>query len=139
MKQVIAALLILFGLANAALAQSIVGPPNAVLCNKSASFSSTTSTTSLVPANSSFRIFVCGWHVTTSSSASVTFSMSSGTTTTTPCDTNTTQILPALQLTSAAPSADHVDFAVLGTNNGVGLCITPSSTTITGIVYYSQY
>ena len=124
--------------AASAPAQSI-GPPNEVICNKTATFTGVSAVTTLVPAVSGKTIVMCGWHVTTSSTSSVTFAITSGTQTTNPCDTATQTITPALSLLNSAPSSDHIDFAISTIPTANALCITPSSTTISGVIYYAQF
>src|SRR5229473_8459130 len=89
-----AALLLLLSLASAAQAENVVGPSNAILCNKVAILEiGFTTATVLVPAITSQTIFICGWNVTnTTTSASVAFT--SGTQTTNPCDTGTKKLSP---------------------------------------------
>jgi hypothetical protein len=139
MKRLWVALFLWLGLAGAALAQGQVGPPNQILCNKVATFSGLSANTVLISAVTNQRIIVCGWHVTSTSATSTTFSITAGTQTTTPCDTGTITFTPALNVTLTAPSADHVDFGVLGTNLSQAVCITPSNAGISGLVYYSQF
>ena len=138
MKRILLALLLVLT-PQLALAQSVVGPTNAILCNKTATFAGLAANTVLVPVVSGQIVVVCGWHVTTSSGTSVTFSLATGTQTTNPCDTGTKSITPALSVTSSAPSADHIDFAIASSAAGQALCVTPSSNTISGLVYYSQF
>ena len=125
-------------LAGPALADS-VGPPNAILCNKIATFTGLAANTVLIPAVAGQTINFCGWHVTTSSVTSVTFAISMGTQTTNPCDTGTKTVTPALSILNSAPSSDHIDYAVTSSNPSQALCITPSSTTESGVIYYAQY
>ena len=119
--------------------QAPVGPPQQISCNKTAYFSSISANTVLVPATAGKLIAVCGWHVTTSSTTSVTFQITAGTQTTTPCDTGTITFTPTLQLLNTAPSSDHIDYATITSQYSQALCINPSSSTIAGLVYYSQY
>jgi hypothetical protein len=44
-----------------------------------------------------------------------------------------------LSVLNSAPSADHIDYAVGQSKLSQGLCITPSSSNLSGIVYYSQF
>jgi hypothetical protein len=125
--------------AGSASAQNTGGPPNIPGCNKIATFIGVAVATKLVSGVSGQNIFVCGWHVTTSSGTTVTFSLTYGTKTTNECDTNTVVIVPALNITSAAPSSDHIDNAITSAAGPTNLCITPSSTTESGVVYYAQF
>ena len=118
-----------------------IGPPNAVLCNGIATFGGASTIQTLVTAKTGMRVYICGWHVTNSavSGTSNTFAITGGTQTTNPCDTGTITLTPALGVTQSAPSADHIDYAVGQTNIGQALCVTPSATTLNGLIYYSQF
>ena len=118
-----------------------IGPPNAALCNKIATFGNVSTIQILVPASTGMRVYICGWHVTNTaiSGTSNTFTITGGTQTSTPCDTGTVTLTPALGVTQTAPSADHIDYAVGSTNPGQALCLTPSANTLYGLVYYSQF
>jgi hypothetical protein len=131
-----AAVLFLGASANA---QSPVGPPNAVLCNGSVVMEvGPTTTQKLVSNVPGKNIFVCGWHIT-NTGATGTFSITSGTQTTNPCDTNIKKMTPVMNVTSTAPSADHVDFAQFQVNAGSDLCFTPSVATIAVLIWFGQY
>ena len=137
MQRTIAAILLYLGLATAALAQATGGPPNQILCNKVAQMAAgPAAITQVVPLAAGKTIFVCGWHVT-NTAASGNFSFSYGTGSN--CGTGTTTIIPAMNVTSSAPSADHIDYAQISAPPGNALCITPSVATIAAIIYYSQF
>jgi hypothetical protein len=126
-------------LAASANAQSPVGPPNAVLCNSSVVMEvGPTTIQKLVSNVAGKNIFVCGWHVT-NTGATGTFSITSGTQTTNPCDTNIKKMTPVFSVTSTAPSGDHVDFAQFQVNAGADLCFTPSVGTIGALIWFGQY
>jgi hypothetical protein len=133
-----AGLLALLG-ASSALAQATTGPSNLPLCNKIATFSGVAVATRLVSGVVGQTIIICGWHVTTSSGTAVTFSITFGTKTTNECDTNTVTVVPTLNITSAAPSSDHISSATTSITGATNLCITPSSATESGVVYYGQF
>ena len=120
-------------------AQGIIGPVNQVLCNKVATFSGVAVATQLVAPVTGARVFICGWHVTNSSTTSYTFSINYGTQTTNPCDTGTVNMTPALSVLNSAPSADHIDYAVMQTTPSQQLCITPNNAALSGLVYFSQF
>jgi hypothetical protein len=114
----------------------IVGPPNTTLCNKVVTFTNASAATSLVAAASRTKVLVCGWAVTnTAASGTVTFNY--GTQTTNPCDTATVALTPALSVAVGASLVDHQPYAREGSATGSGLCVTPSATTISGVVYYT--
>lgn len=121
-----------------ALAQTgTVGPTNAIFCNQVAQMPAGPSAiTQVIAAKAGKSIFVCGWHVT-NTGATGTFSISYGTGTN--CGTGTTAVIPALNVTSTAPSADHIDYAQLYAPAGNAVCITPSVATISAILYFSQF
>lgn len=112
-----------------------IGPPNAVMCNKTATFSGVAVATSLVAPAANTTILVCGWDVT-NSGAAATMTLNYGTQTTNPCDTNTVAVTPALSVSTNAV-IDHQAYAVFSSAPGSGLCVTPSAATLTGIVYYT--
>jgi hypothetical protein len=125
--------------AGSALAQGQVGPPNMILCNKTASFSGVSAVTKLVSGASTGKaVFICGWHVTNTAGTG-TFTITYGTKTTNECDTANGSILPTTNVTSSAPSSDHIDYASVQTPLNTDLCVTPSAITLSGIVYYSQF
>jgi hypothetical protein len=114
----------------------IVGPPNEVLCNKVVTFTNASAATSLVAAASRTKVLVCGWAVTnTAASGTVTFNY--GTKTSTECDTATVALTPALSVAVTSSLIDHQPYAREGSATGSGLCVTPSATTISGVVYYT--
>jgi hypothetical protein len=116
---------------------SIIGPPNAVQCNAVATLAvGTTGLTQMVAAVTGQRIFVCGWHVT-NTGATGTFLLANGTGSN--CGTNTVTQIPALNVTSTAPSGDHQTFATFQTPISAALCVNPSVATIAVVVYYAQF
>lgn len=138
----------LLGLALALLvwgaqAQTPVGPPNQILCNKTASATiSSNTTTSLVSGVAGQSIFICGWHATSSQPAgnANTFQFEFGTQGG-PCSSPTT-VTPALFVANTAPSADHIDYAQIQGAQGAQLCVVTTGTTTTGVnllVWYTQF
>lgn len=121
-------------LAWGAQAQSPLGPPNQLLCNKQAQFSGVSVATQLVAAATGETVVLCGWHVT-NSGATGTFQFNNGTGAA--CGTNTAAMTPVFSVTSTAPSSDHVDYAQMQTPVSAALCVTPSVSTISGIVWYN--
>ena len=117
-------------------AQTTGGPPNQIICNKIASFSGVSVATQMVAAATGQVIFVCGWHVT-NTAGSGTFQFSTGTGSA--CGTGTVNVTPALNVTSSAPSADHIDYATVSSGVSGAFCVTPSVTTISGLIFYSQF
>ena len=122
--------------AGPTLAQTTGGPPNQIICNKVASFSGVAVSTQLVAAITGQSIFVCGWHVT-NTAGSGTFQFTTGTGTA--CATGSANVTPALNVTSSAPSADHVDYATISSSMGNAFCVIPSVTTLSGLIFYSQF
>ncbi len=140
MKKLSAALLLWLALTGAAQAENTVGPSAQILCNKSAFVSPTTATTTaIVSGIAGQSIFLCGWHVTSILSTTSTFLFEYGTQGG-PC-TTPTAITPAFNVTSAAPSSDHISLATIQIPAGAQLCVVTGAGT-TGdavIVYYSQF
>jgi hypothetical protein len=144
MKKLRAALLSILWLACAAPAfAQQVGPAVQVYCNKSASVTvATATTTSVVAGVANQSIFVCGWHVTSTQAATTTFQFEYGTQGG-PCGSPTT-VTPAFNVTSTAPSADHISIAAIQvpqTAGGNQLCVVSTGATVglAILVYYAQF
>lgn len=129
-----------------ALADNTVGPSNQVICNKWTQITtSSATTTSLIAAvttggfqNLGQTIYICGWHVTTSSATAGSFQLEYGTQGG-PCTTPTV-VTPAFSVSTTAPSADHISIATIVTPPGVQLCALTSATTSIQIeIWYSQF
>jgi hypothetical protein len=117
--------------------QGQVGPANLITCNQVAAMApGPTTIQAIIPPTAGRAINVCGWHVT-NTGASGTFNITRGTQTTTPCDTNSAVIVPAMSVSNTAPSADHPGYAFVSTPTGQGVCVTPSVATIAIVIYYS--
>lgn len=110
-----------------------LGPPNAVICNKTVSFTGTGAAVSLVAPASRTTVLICGWDVT--STAASTFAFTTGTQTTNPCDTNTVAITPTMNVSTNAV-VDHQFYATFSSAPGSGLCVN-AGTQITGMIYYT--
>ena len=123
--------------ATAAQAQTQMGAPNLIVCNKTATFTGTAANAVLVAAAANKITNICGWHVTTSSATAVTFTLSYGTQTTNPCDTGNTALTSSINITSAAPSNDHLQEAFTNTGVNTQLCVN-APVTVFGQVYYTQ-
>lgn len=115
--------------------QAQVGPPNQIQCNAIGTMAvGPTSITQIVALSTGRTISICGWHVTnTGAAGAFTFSYGTGSN----CATGTTVLIPAVNVTSSAPSADHIDYASLSLPQGQALCITPSVATISAVVFYT--
>lgn len=112
-----------------------VGPPNQIQCNSLGTLAAgPTSITQIIAASSGKTVSICGWHVT-NTGASGTFSFQYGTGTN--CATGTTTFIPAVNVTSSAPSADHIEFAQISIPLSNAVCITPSVATISAIIFYT--
>src|SRR6266550_4011548 len=135
-KNLCAALLLLF-CAGAAQAENTVGPTAQILCNKIATLAvGPTSSTQMVAAVTGQSIFICGWHVTNTGAAG-TFTFTNGTGSN--CGTGTATIIPPTNVTSSAPSADHISLATIQVPQSNAFCVTPSAATISVVIYYSQF
>jgi len=147
MRRLLYALLFVLTSAVPASAQGpIVGPGQPILCPFTAQANVTSATTTqLVAGNTSQRIFICGWHVTSILSTSATFQFTYGTGAT--CATASTgNVTPPFNVTSTAPSADHGTYASFqipptGAPTGANICIvTGTGTTGTAVLlYYSIF
>jgi hypothetical protein len=142
MNRLLRTALIFLGLVAAvpAFAQSTVGPGQQILCPQEAMATvATATTTSLVNGDPSKLIVVCGWHVTSTQSASTTFQLIYGTQGG-PCS-SPTNITPPFSVTSTAPSSDHIDYATFTIPKGAQLCVVTTGATVGQaiLVYYSQF
>jgi hypothetical protein len=119
----------------------IIGPTVQVICSRSAIATvATATTTSLVNGVAGQSVYICGWHVTSTQSASTTFQFVQGTQGG-PCGTPVA-ITPAFNVTSTAPSADHVDYAsIQQVPPGQQVCVATTGATVgqSIILYYSQF
>jgi len=119
-------------------ARAQIGPGNQVMCNQLVFQAASTAALATIFAGTAGKTtFVCGWHVTNSAGTVSTFQLSSGTGTN--CATTNTNITPAFNVTSAAPSTDHVEFATLSLTPGNNLCIISSSVTLQPAIWFGQY
>jgi hypothetical protein len=119
--------------------QTPVGPPNQILCNKTASVSvASATTTSVITGTTTTTIFLCGWHVTSANTATSQFQFEYGTQGG-PCSTPTT-FTPPFSITSTAPSADHVDYAQFSAPLGAQVCVVTTGTTnVQVLLWYNQF
>lgn len=137
MKKLLARLLlsVLLAIGTAPVVYAQVGPANQIPCDKTATFTGGGAAAIVITHNSTANISVCGWHITSTSSTTTTFQITTGSGSA--CGTGTVNITPALNVTITAPSADHIDYAAwsAGLNNDV--CVNAPAT-VTGLLYYSQ-
>jgi hypothetical protein len=122
---------------------AIVGPSNAILCNNAAILAvGSTGLTKIITGVAGKAIFICGWHIT-NTGATGTLAISIGTGAN--CGSNTVAVVPAINVTSSAPSSDHIDYATIQTplagvaGTPYDLCVNPSVATIMTLVWYSQF
>lgn len=142
-------LLLTLGLSSETKAQpAIVGPANAIICTTvfQSSFT-TTSAFTLVTGQTNKGIYICGWSMSTTNTASqTTFQLSYMTG---PCNGGGTStfITPVHGVQSTAPYVDHIDYAFTSAPN-TGLTATPNNVCLltggTGnniavMLYYSQF
>ena len=114
-----------------------VGPTNQIVCNKVATLTAgPVVITQVIAAVAGQSVNLCGWHVT-NTGATGNFSLSYGTGSN--CGTGTTVVIPAMNVTSTAPSADHAQLAYFTTPAANALCITPSVATISAVIFYAQF
>jgi hypothetical protein len=143
MRKLVTALTLFLSLACAvpALADNTVGPTNQVICNQAAALTiSSATTTSVVAGVAGKSIFICGWHVTTTQTATFpTFQFEYGTQGG-PCTTPTV-VTPAFGVTNTAPSADHISIATIQAPTGTQFCVVSGATTTNLAIelYYSQF
>ena len=119
---------------------TVVGPGQLVICSKTPAFvaAGPTSITTIIPAVAGQSIFVCGWHITNTGAAG-TFSFQVSTSAGANCGGAPVPGIPAVNVTSTAPSADHIEYASMQVPVGQSLCVTPSVATISFVVWYNQF
>jgi hypothetical protein len=118
------------------LAQAQVGPPNQIQCNKAVNFTGNAALQQILALQAGQSIYICGWHVTSTSGTTTTFQLEYGTGSN--CGTGTQVLTPPLNVTLSAPSADHIDYASMQTPAGQALCVNAPAT-VTGIIWVSQF
>jgi len=130
------ALLLLLALCSGAQAENTVGPSAQILCNKVANVAvGPTTATQIVAGVTGQSIFICGYQVTTNSTAGTfTFIYGTGSTCTTP-----TTIITPQGVTSTAPATYNVGVAQMQVPAGATLCVTPSAATIATTIWFSQF
>lgn len=138
MRKLGLALALLLGLATLALAQQTVGPPNAILCNQGALANglNTNGTSQVIALSAGKTIYICGWAATNTQSSG-NFWLSAGTGTN--CGTGNTSLTVALGVNSNAPVVDHIPYAIFSAPASQAICITPSTSTINAMIWYSQF
>jgi hypothetical protein len=117
-----------------------VGPPNLIVCNQTAQASPVAAgTVSLVDGVANQRIYICGWHATSTQSTSTTFQFIAGTQGG-PCGTPT-NLTPAFSVTSTEPSSDRTDYAQIQTPIDQQVCVVSTGATVGQAVsiYYAQF
>jgi len=136
MRKLSVVLFLWLAFASAALAENTVGPSAQILCNKVANVPvGPTTATQIVAGVAGQSIFICGYQVTTNSTAGTfTFIFGTGST----CTTPTTLITPQ-GVTSTAPATYNVGVAQMQIPAGATLCVTPSAATIATTIWFSQF
>lgn len=139
MRKLLLALGIALSLCAGAQAQpTVVGPGNAILCNKIVAFTGTAALAQIVPAVTGQTINICGWQAT-NTAASGTFNLEIGTGVN--CGSNTVSITGALSVGATAVSAQSTFSTFSATPiSGTAQALCQNSTaTVTGVVWYSQF
>lgn len=136
MKKLALGLLFALLLACSPARAQAVGPPATIFCNKSATFTGTGAAAIVITGTAGTTANVCGWHIT-NSAATGTFAVTTGTGAA--CGTATVTVTPVLSVTSTAPSADHIDYAAFSAAPGASVCVNATVTTVTGVLWYSQF
>jgi len=137
MRRLLYALFVVLTSASASAQPTIIGPAQTAICNKIATLAAgPVVTTQIIAAVTGQSIFLCGWHVT-NTGATGTFAIQTGTGSN--CGTNTVTLIPAVNVTSTAPSADHIEYATAQIGPSLALCVTPSVATISFVIWYSQF
>lgn len=117
-------------------AEAQLGPPNQILCNATAPFTGTGAAATVITGAAGKTIYLCGWHMT-NTAATGSFAITTGTTAS--CGTGTVTWTPTMSVTSTAPTTDHIEFASLSAAAGANVCVNATVTTVTGVLWYSQF
>lgn len=113
---------------------TVIGPANAILCNKTANFTGTAAAAQIVAGVTGQIVAICGWSVTnTAAAGTVVFNTGTGSN----CGTNTAAISPTISVSTNSVT-DHSTFASQNVVAGNAICQTATAT-ITGVLYYSQF
>lgn len=113
---------------------TVVGPGNAILCNKVIAFTGSAALAQILAGVSGQVVNICGFLVT-NTAASGTFNLEYGTGSN--CGTGTTSITGTLSVGATAVTAQPT-FSTFTVPAGNALCQN-STATITGIVWASQF
>lgn len=139
----------LFIAPSLAWAQTPTGPPYQAFCNLSAPFTWTVSATAstVIAGVAGKNIFICGWHATTvTSNVQTSFQLFYASSTT----AVSTALTPAFSVNYTAPSADHIDYSMLGPPNQATSGVSPwnvyinvggngQGNNLQFLLYYGQY
>ena len=137
MRRLLYALLVVLTSASASAQPTIIGPAQTAICNQVQFMAvGPTTITTIVAGKTGQSIFVCGWHVTNTGATGV-FSIQIGAGAN--CGGTPVTIVPAVNVTSTAPSADHIEYAWTQVPVGQSICITPSVATISAVMWFSQF
>lgn len=140
MRGILVTLALLFGLIAPAVAQG-VSPNQMFGCNQSQKYdASTNGSTKLVTGVANKQVYICGWNILSGGTANVKFVY--GTQVTNPCDTGTTNITPAWQLTAQIGEVDHLPVytGILPAPALNDVCINVSAgTAVQAVLYYTQF
>lgn len=141
MMRFLAALGLCLALLTTPAAAQGVSPNQMFGCNQSAKYdASTNGSTRLVVGVANKQTYVCGWNIMSGGTANVKFVY--GTQVTNPCDTGTTNITPAWQLTAQISEIDHLPVytGILPAPVSNDVCINVSAgTPVQAILYYTQF
>lgn len=124
-------------LAGSALAQQTIGPPNAVLCNKTATASAAAATTKIVTEVTGQGVHICGWDVGAGAAVGG-FNFISGTGAT--CGTGTVTITVAQTLAINTMVVRDTPYAQFSTAAGQAICVVTTGTGPTSVtIYFAQF
>src|SRR5215472_11369718 len=131
MRKLLLALGFALSLCAGAQAQpTVIGPANAILCNKVANFTGSAATAQIIAGVSGQIVAICGWSVTnTAASGTVVFSTGTGSN----CATNNATISPTISVSTNSVT-DHATYASQSVVAGNAICQNATAT-ITGIFY----
>ena len=134
MHKLLVAIALCFAFATSGWAENIVGPPNAIFCNKNANTAVTTGTVQVVASSGNTVINICGYVLAGATAAgTVQLVYGSGATCTTP-----TTLTVVLTTIVGNVLQDHFSYAWVTVPAGQSVCAVITATASVS-VYYSQF
>lgn len=113
------------------------GSADGIVCNNSVAPAPSAAATVVITGVVGKRVNICGWETSAGSTVSGTISIGWSSIAAI-CTTNVTTLTHAMDVNTVAWSRKDNPFAVISTPNSATLCVTPSSTGIKYMIFFSQ-